>query len=418
MRNIIVEMLEGTPLAGILGLAFALSVLISGCSDSGSVGGAIVGPGDALTVDTMEVTQMSTDTLNAYSGNLTYFSAGRFQDPLFGDVSATGLFKPSLPNANEDLVFDDSTRMTLRLQLNKATAYGDTLSTTQFELLEITELWRGPSWRLDQDIAVASGEPVASFTVSNQDSIDIPLSKEWAQKYGTYYDNTAGNRDSVYIREFYGLALVSRESGRIVTVNPGTTEFIISELDNTADGTLSDSLDVTLGDWAYSLDRTDVPAGAPGTTRLYNTMERVLTFDFDFTSDNISSINVAKAEMVIYRDQLRLEESISQVGSGGVRPNPGLLYIHIVEGDELPQSLDPGSPLSQEAIGTYNEEDQAYHFDLTRYVKGQFFDSIDPSLTFYITSGTNDGVIRSNIIFNEEASEKTPKVIVTSTNNS
>lgn len=417
MRNIKTERPRRIIPAGLCGLFFAF-LIVTGCKDSGSVGGAIVGPGDALEVDTMEVTQMSTKSLVSYSGNLSYFSAGYFQDPLFGDVRATGLLKPSLPNANEDLVFDDSTTMHMRLHINKEAAYGDTLSSMQFDLVEISELWRGPAWRLNQDIALASGSPVATFTVTNQDSIDIPLSQEWAQKYATFFNDTSSVRDSLYIRQLYGLAMVPRGSGRIIAVNPRETEFIIQNLDNTADGTLSDSIGVGMGDWAYSLERSGAAPTGEATTKVYNTLEQIITFDFDFSSDNIPSINVAKAELIIYRDQLLLKETISQAGPGAVRPNPGSLYLHIVEGDELPQSIDPGSPLTQEAVGTYSEKDQAYHFDLTRYVKGRFFDNIDPSLNFYITTGTNDGVIRSNVLFNEKADVKTPKVIVTSTNNS
>jgi hypothetical protein len=405
----------------VLGLIVIL--LFSACKDSGSVGGAIEGPGSNLSIDTMLVTDTESESLASYTGNLGLFSAGRFEDPLFGDVEAMGLIKPALTSSNEDVQFADSTAMRLKLAINRPTVYGDTLSQAEFNLVEINELWRASAWRLNDEIDLSAGAPVASFTLADEDTIEIPLSNEWAQKYGEFYNSSDSTRDSSYVRELFGLAVVPQNASKIVSVNSVDSRFIITGLDNSSDAAEPDSLEVGLRESAYSVDRLEVSAGIAGEDKVYNTLEQVLTLDFDFSSETIQPVNISRVELVIPRDNLLMQESIEQAGPSAVRPPAGTLRMHLVEGDELPQSIDPGAPIVQPA--TFDGSDNAYHFNMTGLVRQRFFDNIDPDLTFYLTVGgdnigvatTNDGVIRSTVLYNDEADANAPKVIVTSTNN-
>ncbi len=371
----------------------------------------------------MLVSEVESVPLASYSGNLGLFSAGHFEDPLFGEVESMGLIKPALAANNEDVQFADSSRMRLKLAINRPTVYGDTLSEARFDLVEINEIWRASAWQLNDEIELSAGAPVASFTVADDDTIEIPLSDEWAQKYGTFYNNADSTRDSSYVRQFYGLAVVPQNASKIVSVNPVDSRFIITGLDNSSDDTEPDSLEVGLREAAYSIDRTNVSSGTPDGEKVYNTLEQVLTFDFDFSSENIQPVNVSRVELVIYRDNLSMQESIEQAGPSAVRPAAGTLRLHLVEGDELPQSIDPGATIVSPA--TFDDSDNGYHFNMTGLINQRFFDNANSDLMFYLTVGgnnidaarTNDGVIRSTVLYNDQAGANAPKVIVTSTNN-
>src|SRR5699024_10973722 len=126
-------------------LSIAILLQMGACSDSGSVGNGLPGPGSEVQVDTFNVTKIGADTLYSFSGNYGYFSVGRFQDPLFGEVNATALIKPALPDRsdNSTVSFGDNTQMALYLAIHNETTYGDTLASVPFNLVEINELWRG-----------------------------------------------------------------------------------------------------------------------------------------------------------------------------------------------------------------------------------------------------------------------------------
>lgn len=388
----------------------------SGCKDSGSVGAGIGEPLADLEVDTLEVTGLQTESLVAYSGNLGFFSAGRFNDPHFGQVNARAYIRPSLAFNSGTSFFNEDTEMELRLVMNREVAYGDTTAAATFDIIEVAELWRGPAWRLDDEVALVQGETVGSFTVTDEDSIDIPLDSEWVQKYGHFFDNTEDNRDSLYVRQFYGLALVPQNSGKILAINSNESNFIARNVESSTSDDLT--LDINLRDAAFSIDRTGTTDNTES-INIYSTHEQIINFDFDFSSENLQSATIAKAELVIYRDNFVLEESANQAGTNVVRPDSSFLKLHLLEGDELPQSLNvavsPNRPLP--LAGIYDEKDGAYHFNLTRLINGGLFDNVDPSFSFYITQSNKDGIIRSNVLFNGEAGSKSPKVIITSTNN-
>lgn len=388
-------------------------VQISGCSDSGSVGDSLPGSGSDLQVDTLQLTQLQVDTLESFSGSLPFFSAGRFQDPLFGDVEATGLLKPALPGRNDDLSFGGDTRMQLRLAINESSVYGDTLAGGSFDVIELANIFRGNAFRLNDEVQT-TGPVLGSFTITNEDTAQIELADEWVRRYGEFYNSTESNRDSSYVREFFGLAVVPQNSAKIIAINAGQSRFTATNLSlsENADSTLSDSINIDIREAAFSLDRSNGQNSEPGTSKIISTVERVMRFDFDFSLDNLGSENISRVELVIPRDNLMLEQSLMQAGANAVRPIGGILRLHLVDGDELPQSIDPGVPI---AGGAYQEDDEAYHINLTQNVLSRQFENRTDDQTFYITLGVNDGAIRSSVLFDSRAAaENIPKVIVTS----
>ncbi len=400
------------------------AALFSGCTESGSVGGGIVGPGTDIKIDTLNISGLHVDTLIAYSGNLDFFSAGRFHDPLFGNITATGLFKPVLaPNA-DSLAFDEKTNVTLNLTVFPDAVYGDTLAAQTFGLYEAKELWRGNEWRIRDDIQFGAS-PLATFSIANEDTIQIPLPDSWVEEYAKYFNSDEASRDSSFVREFFGLVLVPQNSAKIVAVNPFTTFFLATNVDVVKpDSVLEevprlDSLklairtlsgDATLRSWAYSVKRAEVNASPHSSSKLISTFERAIHFDYDFNFEDIEPRKIAKVELIFYVDKLLLEQSINQAGRGAVRPESEILNLHFVEGDELPQSISSNTSLAE---ATYNEEDEAYHFNLTQPVVTGFFEVFGSERIFYLTIGENEGIIRSGLIFNSLTEGKAPKVVVT-----
>jgi len=410
-------------------LSIAILLQMGACSDSGSVGNGLPGPGSEVQVDTFNVTEIGADTLYSFSGNYGYFSVGRFQDPLFGEVNATALIKPALPDRsdNSTVSFGDNTQMTLYLAIHNETTYGDTLASVPFNLVEINELWRGREWKTTDEVPLV-GSPIASFTMNNQDTVKIEFSEEWVQKYGNYFnrpDSSDLNRDSLYVREFWGFAIVPQDGGKIITPNPYDSHIMATNMDVSADSITNDSLSIGLWDWAYSVDRADMNQGEAGSNKVISTLERVVHFDFDFSTENLNARNIAKAEIVIYRNNLLLEQSISQAGDAATRPPADTLRLHVVDQEELPQSIDPGSPLYSESqtspvqnrnlVGIYNEKDQAYHFNVTSYVASGRFGNLASRFSFYLTFKNSNGVMRSTVLYNADTEGKVPKVIITST---
>ncbi len=399
---------------GVFLTAIFAAALFTACTESGSVGGGIVGPRTNIEIDTLEIGKLRVDTLIAYSGNLDFFSAGRFRDPLFGDISVTGLFKPLLASNADSLAIDDSTEVTLNLIVFSETVYGDTMAAQQFNLLEAKELWRGNQWRIRDDIQIGP-TPLASFSVANKDTIQIPMPEEWVKEYAKYFNSNEANRDSSFVREFFGLVIKPQNSSKIVTVNPFSTKFLATNLDVVpdsayADSVRLDSLQIDLREWAYSIKRTNVTPSPQSSSKLISTFERVIQFDYDFTFEDIQTQSIAKVELIFHVDKLLLEQSINQAGTGAVRPASKILNLHYIEGDELPQSVSSNTSLAQ---ATFNEEEETYHFNVTQQVVSGFFEATNNERVFYVTIGKNEGVIRSGLIFNSLVEGKGPKVVIT-----
>ena len=71
-------------------------------------------------------------------GQLTYSALGSFEDPLFGELSSTLYFKPSINASSTDTVLDYM-RFEMRLHLMEDEIYGDTSSTAEFDVYRIQQ---------------------------------------------------------------------------------------------------------------------------------------------------------------------------------------------------------------------------------------------------------------------------------------
>lgn len=389
-------------------LACLISLLVLGCETPGSVGEGIDEPDINVADTTILIPNTSVDSIDAYSGLSGSFSSGIFDDPLFGQVEATSLLKPSLLTFDDDLGPDIV--MKLRLVFDSEQFYGDSTSSADFEVIEMNDIWRGKAWRYSDEPPLPnssmSSNTVGSFSVENQDSIEVTLSQDWVDKYRNIYNNSETSlRDSLYLAELFGLAIVPQNNAKIVPFSSSNSEFVIEE-DN-------DTTIVSLRDWATSLNRTNQANGEPEETNLaYSTLEKMTSFRMDLTAEEFgTTVNISNVELVIPVDVETMDQSLSSSSSTATRPSTNLSELYLLDPQILSESIGNSTPL---ATGEFSTADSAFHFNITELVNSTIIDGLDANQRFYITLNSDSGIIRSSLFFNETAAEsKRPRLIIT-----
>lgn len=374
--------------------------IITGCEDPGSVGSNLSESGADVEIVDVPVEGMETVSFNSYSGNFSYFSVGAYNDPIFGEMEATGLLKPSLPASNNDSLQQDAV-MKMRLLFDWEHVYGDTLTNQTFDVYPIQEFWRGNAIKLKDEIQIDENAKIASFTVEEDDSLDIILDSDWVDNnYRPYID--AENADSLYEDEVFGLALVPTEGGKILPLNSSSTRFVIENPE-------SDTFEVANDRWAYQLNRANEGEAPDGVFKAYNMLENTLTFNLDLSGIEVSGPNISKAELVFYRD-----ETMSDPAPQIKRQNVQRANLHFVNPKDTPDNLVPGNPV---VSGTYSEKDEAYHFDVTSLLQRGLIDGLPEEQQFYITLPTN-GTVKTDLIYSSTSDSNPPKLEITYLKNS
>jgi len=215
--------------------AFLLLIipLIVGCESPGSVGEGLGPDGSSVTTDEYSVTDITPVEENFFSGRLSNSAMGYIEDPLYGTVNAVAVLKPVISTSAVDTLVEGD-RMTLRMVFNPS-IYGDELSVSDYEIFELSEQWRGNELKYNEAAPVDFSSKVAEFQVADEDTVEVELSAEWVEKYSTYFNSNDANRDSLYTREFTGLAIVPAETNSRVRFlrhtpadleeDPAITEF-------------------------------------------------------------------------------------------------------------------------------------------------------------------------------------------------
>jgi hypothetical protein len=397
--------------AAVYSLFLVVSVfilLLTGCEDPNSLSGSFTDPGTEVQDTVLSVSNIGTDSFITFSGELSSFSIGQFNDPIFGNVTATSLIKPRLPNVTPSQKLSENIEMNLRMVIdstNNANIYGDTASIAQFDLIEIDELWRSRSWKFDDEIQLSQNQ-VGSFEIDQAtDSIEVALNPEWASRYRAFYNAISANRDSLYRYDFKGLAIVPRNESKIIPFSFDDAQFEVIDNED------SDTSSVTLSQWAFSIERVNPSTVPSGSSKSISTYEEVLKFDMNLSQDDLGTANISKVELVVFQNNELLESSLSQVSATAKRPEISTANLFLSNPRNLPDLFRSGNPI---ATATYNETTGSYRFDITRFTNSVLVDGVDEGNSFYITLGSNDGIIKSGLLYNNEAPEdKRPKLIVT-----
>lgn len=392
------------------GSFFLVSVLIiflglAGCENPGSVGGDIGESRAEVVIDTLALNSLTSRSVNYYSGSFAFFSAGAFNDPVLGDITATGLIKPSLPAASDDTLTNDS-KMLMRIILEDSQVYGDSLAGQSFDIYEVDEPWRGQAVKLKDNLKLdeANG-PIASFTIGEEDSIDVEMPSDWVEKYRGY---ASEDKDSLYRFEQHGFALVPTNSNKIIAPSASPTRFVVQNPE-------ADTFDVSLNQWAYTLDRDNSGSLPAGSLAWHSTNESMLGFDVDLSVLGIQATDISNAELVLYQNNELMDSSLESEPASVDRAEETTAQLYAVDPDGLPDNIIRTNPL---ANGFYSDNDGAFHFSFTSQVQNLLESGLPAGREFVITL-SNNGIIKSSIIYTAEASsENKPKLIITSLKNS
>ena len=387
---------------------------LSGCKDNNLVGGNLVQPGAAVQVDTIPLSNLSTVQIPAYSGNLTSFSIGKYNDQLFGSITATGLVQPVLASVGGLDTLTDNSKMSLVLYLNGV--YGDTTASESFDVVEASSPWRGREWKYN-DTPPASSTVVGSFTVGNinslsadslgdVDSVSVALSQSWVKKYRqAYYNGT--NRDSSYTYTMPGFVIVPKSQGKILSVDASNSHLFIV--------TPKDTARFVINDWAFSINRTNVQADTVKYLPMYSTFESVPKFDINMDTKGALSINgvslgtrsVARVQLMLYADSTKMKSTLP---ANNIRPSVSNLSLYYLHKNNIQFDILNG-PVSG---GTaYESAPGVYTLDLTSRINSILTGS-DNSGSYYLVPQTNTGTIYSMLLNSSADSLRSPKLIITS----
>lgn len=383
-------------------------IFISSCENPGNVGSDFTNR-PSLKIDTLEISQTQKLSLRGYTGKLNLIPMGEFSDPLFGDISTAGLVRPTrTPSVPDSIVIFESFDLRLELQFDSLQTYGDTLSQSGFSIYEINSEWRGSILRTDSEIQY--GNLVGSFTVGQEDSIIVDLSQQWKDKYKAHYFNEDANADSVFSREFQGLAIVSnQENSKISFANVNSSKFLILNGINEA---RRDTVSVPFDDWGFTLQREADPE-PEGTFSIHTTLEGMLevTIPESLQSVQNNRRNIVRAELVFFEAQEILNSTLP---ANSVRPAVNSLNIEVKETFEPAFEYQFGNV---DFVGLRGENEKSFQIGITNYVENIIFGDTELQ-KLIIGIGESSGAIRSSLLYDENGpAEYRPRIIITSLEN-
>lgn len=383
-------------------LLFVSMAVLSCNSSNGPVGVGVIPPA-TIHYDTLYVNGFSPLSIDGYTGKLTYFPIGKYNDPLFGDFEAVGYIKPSISPLFLDTVLDNDYIMYLDLVMDSENYYGDTGADTDIALYDVTESWRGNAFRLSTKPAYDTTTPIATFSMQGRDSIRIELPGEWRDRYVDMYRDTTAARDSLYNYGFSGLAVVPvGGSSKISFPTTPRSRFVLLNPDR------QDTAIVAISDWAYSLEHTNAPA-IPDRLTLTNTLSSLYNIDLNDELDTLTKENLLKAELILYEDSEQMDNSLP---ANHERVNPVGVALKNGYTTDLDFDLFFKEP---DASGVFDEKIKAYRFNITAYVNTYIFDS-PKSNDVYLEMRPAGGLLSSTILFDSSAPDSLkPKLILLTT---
>ena len=381
-------------------LTFSVLALLSvtACEETNTVGVDFIQE-SAIQVDTVFIDQINLIDIDPYLGQLSYSALGSFQDLLFGEISSTLYFKPSINAFSTDTVLDNM-RFEMRLHLMEDGIYGDTSSTAEFDVYRIQNSWHGPSFR--QSTGVNLGiERIGDFSDADIDTngnVHVALGGSWDAFYREVFNvDDDSTRLTRYAEEDFGLAIVPKNTSnriRIATIRTSRL-LVIGQEDTSSYG---------MQDWAYNIER-EVVDPIPNRLLLHNTFEQVLKLDLKSLGEQLPNTNFVRAELVLEEDTTRANTSLSEHEQ---RLNvPG---FRMSEGDFIDLAYQFGFS-DNNIINGYPSKGR-FRFDVTRLLNDQIYNN-NPIKDSYIYPYVNAGYIGSNILYSNDAPpDKRPRLII------
>ena len=380
---------------------FIVTSLIS-CEDTNTVGGGVVEP-VYINIDTINVSGFQNLNSNIYSGKIQSLPIGRYDDPLFGSFTNIGYLKPSLgPGRNGSLT--SSSKLYLKLILNNSINFGDTTQTANFSIYRTLERWRGNAILSDDNVAYDESDLVGSFSYQNEDSLFISLSDSLLADYAYYVnlDDSTINRDSLYNYEFFGITIVPEDvSSQYIYTNIIRSEFV------TVRSSIEDTVDIKVQDYAFTLDRDNLPGAFTERLYLNNYLENFYSISFEDVAATIGSKNILKAELKLYEDTAQLENSLP---ANHARPLANFIDLKFASLNELRYDIQF---TATDFAGIRNTTDNSFTFNITNHINNYLFGSPEEK-TLYLNINPNGGIFNSSLLYDSSSADSLkPKLILT-----
>ncbi len=406
--------------------AFLLLTLpLMGCDSPGSVGEGLGPDGSDIHKEVYPVTDFTTLQTNFFSGRLQNSAFGYVEDPSYGTLNATALLKPSISRSQVDTLYEDDT-LALRIVLNPA-IYGETTGDADFEIYEVAERWRGNAVKYNEEIEVDFSSLVGEFSIAEGDTIvEAELSEAWTNKFADYFNNRSADRDSLYSREFFGLAVVSAGNTRKMHFlshieqseeNPEVTSLILYRDDEGENGNDDNGDDngeeeeeegpprISLLDYGSSVIRSDAPEGSGGI--VLRNIDQITRMEFSLPKEELSSKNIVSAKLILSPDP-----DADDAGPGFVRPAVETIRAHTFR--TPPSNVMNEIFINSPRFGAeITEEGNLFQIDVTQYVLNEVYGDVDEG-PVYVSIQNVNGILFSSTLFDETAPDnRKPRLIIT-----
>ncbi len=381
---------------------FTLILFFNGCEDPGNVGSGFVDE-PTIKIDTLYLDDITAESFEAFSGNLSAFNIGLYSDQVFGDIKATGLVKPNLYTNASDIDGNNFT-LNLEVQLDSTIVYGDTTSQASFTLYEINTLWRGNSQFVNSPVTYDESRSIGSFVVGNEKRFSVELSDYWRDKYAGYINNDDSNVDSLYRYEFFGLAIVPDNSAnKISIVDVANSNFILVDAED-------DTVSLGMSSQGYFIERTNSNTGDPSVSPVHSTLEQMMKINLPMEEleRDYKAANLLSVDLVLYEADQILSNSLP---ANHIRPSVNELTVNLRAESEEVFDYQINGP---DFFAPKNSENPYFQANITPYINNLFFGGESTSeILIGLQSGS--GVLRSTLIHNQSASQELrPKLIITS----
>lgn len=380
--------------------------LVSSCDDTPIVGGNL-SPDDVMVhSDSLTISGLSVVSSPSFSGNRTYVTTGRVDDPVFGEMMATALLQPSI--AKEAEVDTIGENAVARLSLNVSNRYGALSARGDFEVVEIARPWRSSSWRYDSIPALAknpdmSRKVVGQFTLTGADSVTVRLDEDWTARYRDIFNRRVSDlRDSLYRAEMPGLAILPAEgTEKMFSIEVSRAKLLIQG----GDGMRDLSKDISRS--AISLEKEVPDEEALGTSKpVFNTRGSMLELDIDFTEEFLGTTNFSRVELVIYEDTVRMKTGVP---ADFERPRSETMLIYYLRPDQIDFAI-AADPRFQ---ATRRAGDSSFRINLTNLANDQLRNGGDDRRLYAVVGG-NDGRLFPTLFSGLESPRRQPKLLITS----
>lgn len=394
--------------------------LSTACESPGSVGEDLVDDEENVVSETIYLDDYSIIQENSFSGRLANTPVGLVEDPLYGAMRSVALLKPSISTSDVDTIRENDT-VSLRLIFNEE-IYGDTLATSNYEIYEVGKIWRGAQLRYNEEVPVDMSNQIAQFQVrATQDTVNVDLSQFWQNKYAEYFnsdpDLSAAERDSIYINNFPGLAIVPSDGNQNIRFlktqmnNDDTddedellTSFLYETMVQDDDEEDTGPEIISVRDWGASFIRDD-GSEEFGDFYLHNS-ERALRLEPNLPED-LASKNIVNAQLILSKNNTP-QKNTAFVG----RPNTNLIRAHVFDEDpnDVMAEIFTSEPNFSASI---SDTSNTFLMNVTQFVLNDVYGDVKDR-KIYLTIQSVNGLIYSSYFFDPNSADiRKPRIVIT-----